>query len=59
MDFTDPQMQTYVMIGAVVLGVIILMLWSVLRASSRSADQVAMMAQRVDQLATGQAQLDG
>lgn len=59
MDFSDPQMQTYVMIGAVVLGVIILMLWSVLRASSRSADQVAMMAQRVDQLATGQAQLDG
>ncbi|MCH2248907.1 MAG: DNA recombination protein RmuC [Cognatishimia sp.] len=59
MDFSDPQMQTYVMIGAVVVGVIILMLWSVLRASSRSADQVAMMAQRVDQLATGQAQLDG
>ncbi|MEJ5219711.1 DNA recombination protein RmuC [Cognatishimia sp. D5M38] len=59
MDFSDPQMQTYVMVGAVVLGVIILMLWSVLRASSRSADQVAMMAQRVDQLATGQAQLDG
>lgn len=59
MDFTDPQMQTYVMIGAVVLGVIILMLGSVLRASSRSADHVAMMAQRVDQLATGQAQLDG
>lgn len=59
MDFSEPQTQTYVMIGAVVLGVIILMLWSVLRASSRSADQVAMMAQRVDQLATGQAQLDG
>ena len=59
MDFSDPQIQTYVVIGAVVLGVIILMLWSVLRASSRSADQVAMMAQRVDQLATGQAQLDG
>ena len=59
MDFIDPQIQTYVMIASVVLGLIILMLWSVLRASSRSADQVAMMAQRVDQLATGQAQLDG
>ena len=59
MDFSDPQMQAYLLIGAGVLAVILLMLWSVLRASSRSADQVAMMASRVDQLATGQAQLDG
>ena len=59
MDFSDPQTQTYVMIAGGVALVILLMLWSVLRASARAAAQVTTMAQRVDQLATGQAQLDG
>jgi DNA recombination protein RmuC len=59
MDFSDPQTQTYVMIGAGLLAVVFLMLWSTLRASARASQSVAQVAQRVEQLATGQAQLDG
>lgn len=60
MDFTDPQVQLYLAIaGAVVVLLILLMLWSVLRAASRSSYQMANLGQRVDQLSSGQDHLSG
>ncbi|MGH1445191.1 MAG: DNA recombination protein RmuC, partial [Cognatishimia sp.] len=60
MDFTDPQIQMYVLIGAgVLVAVILLMLRAVLRQSSQSAYQMASLGQRVDQLSSGQDQLGG
>lgn len=60
MDFTDPQIQMYVLIGAgVLVAAILLMLRAVLRQSSQSAYQMASLGQRVDQLSSGQDQLGG
>ncbi len=60
MDFTDPNVQMYAAIGAgIVVLLILLMLWSVLRASARSSYQMANLGQRVDQLSSGQDHLSG
>jgi DNA recombination protein RmuC len=64
MDFTDPQVQLYLMIAAgVLVALILLMLRANLARAARTEEvmtrQLSAMGQRVDQLAMGQSQLDG
>jgi len=60
MDFSDPQFQIYLLIGgAILVAAILLMLRAVLRQSAGSALQMNALAQRVDQLSSGQDQLGG
>ena len=60
MDFSDPQIQMYLLIGgALLVALIVLMLRAVLRQASGSALQMNALAQRVDQLSSGQEQLGG
>ncbi|CUI54889.1 DNA recombination protein RmuC [Cognatishimia activa] len=60
MDFSDPQIQMYLLIGAgILVALILLMLRAVLRQASGSALQMNALAQRVDQLSSGQEQLGG
>ncbi|MFY0595411.1 MAG: DNA recombination protein RmuC [Cognatishimia sp.] len=60
MDFSDPQIQMYLLIAAgLLIALILLMLRSVLRQSSGASQQMVMLAQRVDQLSSGQDQLGG
>ncbi|GAA6209211.1 hypothetical protein NBRC116601_25040 [Cognatishimia sp. WU-CL00825] len=60
MDFSDPQIQLFLLIGAAVLvALILLMLRAVLRQSAQSAYQMTVLGQRVDQLSSGQDQLGG
>lgn len=60
MDFSDPQMQLYALIVVgVVIAAILMMLRAVLRQSAGSMQQMNALAQRVDQLSSGQDQLGG
>ena len=60
MDFSDPQIQLYaVIIVGVVIAAILMMLRAVLRQSAGSMQQMNALAQRVDQLSSGQDQLGG
>lgn len=60
MDFSDPQIQLYaVIIVGVVIAAILMMLRAVLRQSVGSMQQMNALAQRVDQLSSGQDQLGG
>lgn len=60
MDFSDPQIQMYLLIsGGVLVAMILLMLRAVLRQSSGASQQMMALAQRVDQLSSGQNQLGG
>jgi len=60
MDFSDPQIQMYLLVAAgLLIALILLMLRSVLRQSSGASQQMVMLAQRVDQLSSGQDQLGG
>lgn len=60
MDFSDPQIQLYAMIViGVVIAAILMMLRAVLRQSAGSMQQMNALAQRVDQLSSGQDQLGG
>ncbi|MEE2944069.1 MAG: DNA recombination protein RmuC [Pseudomonadota bacterium] len=60
MDFSDPQIQMYLLIGGgLLVALILLMLRAVLRQASGSAFQMNALAQRVDQLSSGQEQLGG
>ncbi|MDC0737983.1 DNA recombination protein RmuC [Cognatishimia sp. SS12] len=60
MDFSDPQIQMYVLIGAgILVAAILLMLRAVLQQSSLSAHQMDALGQRVGQLSSGQDQLGG
>lgn len=60
MDFSDSQIQMYILIGAgILVAAILLMLRAVLRQSSQSAYHMSALGQRVDQLSSGQDQLGG
>ncbi|MBU2935972.1 DNA recombination protein RmuC [Pacificibacter marinus] len=60
MILDDPQIQIYALIGGVVVFVIILlMLWSVLRSTSKSMAQMSMLGHRVEQLSSSQDHLSG
>lgn len=60
MDFSDPQIQLYLLIaGGVLATLILMMLRAVLRQSFGASQQMVALAQRVDQLSSGQDQLGG
>lgn len=60
MDFSDPQIQLYLLIaGGVLATLILMMLRAVLRQSFGASQQMFALAQRVDQLSSGQDQLGG
>ncbi|WP_246002391.1 DNA recombination protein RmuC [Pacificibacter maritimus] len=60
MDFSDPQMQQYLLIGgAIFAALILLMLWSVVRGTARASERMMALGQRVEQLSSGQDHLGG
>lgn len=60
MNLSNPDIQLYAAIGAVLIVVLILfMLWSVLRSASKSVDQMARLGHRVEQLSSSQDHLGG
>jgi DNA recombination protein RmuC len=60
MNLSDPDVQIYAIIGGgIIIVLILLMLWSVLRSATRSAEQMSMLGRRVEQLSSGQDHLGG